>query len=298
MQVGIIGLGKMGFNLALNMQSNDIDVRAFDINSNLRKEAHEHNISTYTSLEKLIESLEKPRKVWLMVPAGKITQNVIESLISLLDKDDIILDGGNAHYKDSIDRYEILKERSIEFLDVGTSGGMEGAKNGVCTMVGGEPEVFSKVENLFEKISVENGFLYTGKPGSGHFLKMVHNGIEYGMMQAIGEGYEILNKSRFEYDYEKVSKVWNNGSVIRSWLIELMQDAFSKDSQLDNIQGVMHSSGEGQWTAETALELKVAAPIITMSQMMRDRSLENDTFSGKIVAALRNEFGGHEPEYK
>jgi 6-phosphogluconate dehydrogenase len=170
---------------------------------------------------------------------------------------------------------------------------MDGARDGVCTMIGGDKEAFDQVEKLFQDISVENGYLYTGKSGSGHFLKMVHNGIEYGMMQAIAEGYEILEKSDFDYDYEEVSRVWNNGSVIRSWLIELMQNAFSKDAKLDSLRGVMNSSGEGKWTVETALDLQAVAPVITLSQIMRYRSQENDTFSGKVVAALRNEFGGH-----
>ncbi|UJS27870.1 decarboxylating 6-phosphogluconate dehydrogenase [Macrococcoides canis] len=298
MQIGLVGLGKMGFNLALNMQDKNIDIKAFDISDKLRKEAENLNIKTHDSLKNLVKSLERPRKIWLMVPAGEITQKVIEELINILDAGDLILDGGNSHYKDSMHRYNLLKENNIDFLDVGTSGGMEGAKYGVCTMIGGDSDVFSSVEDLFKKISVENGYLYTGQSGSGHFLKMVHNGIEYGMMQAIGEGYEILEKSKFDYDYEKVSTVWNNGSVIRSWLIELLEDAFSKNNNLSDIHGTMYSSGEGKWTAETALELKVAAPVITMSQMMRDRSLENDTFSGKVVAALRNEFGGHTPNYK
>ncbi|MDO0971496.1 phosphogluconate dehydrogenase (NAD(+)-dependent, decarboxylating) [Staphylococcus haemolyticus] len=298
MQIGLVGLGKMGFNLALNMQDKNIDIKAFDISDKLRKEAENLNIKTHDSLKNLVKSLEKPRKIWLMVPAGEITQKVIEELINILDAGDLILDGGNSHYKDSMHRYNLLKENNIDFLDVGTSGGMEGAKHGVCTMIGGDSDVFSSVEDLFKKISVVNGYLYTGPSGSGHFLKMVHNGIEYGMMQALGEGYEILEKSKFDYDYEKVSTVWNNGSVIRSWLIELLEDAFSKNNSLSDIHGIMYSSGEGKWTAETALELKVATPVITMSQMMRDRSLEDDTFSGKVVAALRNEFGGHTPNYK
>jgi 6-phosphogluconate dehydrogenase len=192
----------------------------------------------------------------------------------------------------------MLQAKGIYFFDCGTSGGMEGARNGACTMIGGDAEVFKTIEPIFKDITVENGYLYAGRAGSGHFLKMVHNGIEYGMMQAIAEGFEILEKSPFDYDYEKVAKVWNNGSVIRSWLMELTENAFSKDAKLNGLKGVMHSSGEGKWTVETALDLQTAAPVIAMSLMMRYRSLEEDTFSGKVVAALRNEFGGHAVEKK
>lgn len=185
-------------------------------------------------------------------------------------------------------------EKGIYFFDCGTSGGTDGARNGACTMIGGDVDKFSDIEPLFKDLSVEDGYLYTGKAGSGHFLKMVHNGIEYGMMQSIAEGFEILNKSDFNYDYEKVAKVWNHGSVIRSWLIELIENAFSKDAKLDDLRGIMNSSGEGKWTVESALDFQVAAPVIALSLMMRYRSQEDDTFSGKVVAALRNEFGGHE----
>ncbi|MEH7467569.1 decarboxylating 6-phosphogluconate dehydrogenase, partial [Priestia megaterium] len=176
------------------------------------------------------------------------------------------------------------------------SGGMEGARNGACMMIGGDKEAFATIEPIFRDINVENGYLYSGAAGSGHFLKMVHNGIEYGMMQAIAEGFDVLEKSEFDYDYEAVARVWNNGSVIRSWLIELMERAFSKDAKLDSIKGVMHSSGEGKWTVESALDLQVPTPVIALSLMMRYRSLEDDTFTGKVVAALRNEFGGHAVE--
>jgi 6-phosphogluconate dehydrogenase len=219
-------------------------------------------------------------------------------IIPFLSEGDIVIDGGNSQYKESIRRYNELKEMGIHFMDAGTSGGVEGARNGACYMVGGDPEAWSIVEPLFRDTAVENGYLYAGKAGSGHFLKMVHNGIEYGMMAAIGEGFEILEKSEFDYDYEKVARVWNNGSVIRSWLMELTERAFSKDAKLEEIKGIMHSSGEGKWTVETALDLQIAAPVIAMSLLMRYRSLENDTFTGKVVAALRNEFGGHAVEKK
>ena len=232
-----------------------------------------------------------------MVPHA-VVDSVIDEITPLLSKGDILIEAGNSHYKESIRRYEQLKKDGIHFMDAGTSGGMEGARNGACYMIGGDQEAWDIVEPIFRDTAVENGFLYAGKAGSGHFLKMVHNGIEYGMMAAIGEGFEILEKSEFDYDYEKVSRVWNNGSVIRSWLMELTENAFSKDAKLDEIKGVMHSSGEGKWTVETALDLQTATPVIAMSLLMRYRSLDNDTFTGKVVAALRNEFGGHAVEKK
>ena len=293
MKIGIIGLGKMGYNLALNMKNNGHEVVANDVSKEAMDKIHAEGIEVAGTYEELVEKLPSPRIIWLMVPAGDITESVLNKVSVLLSEKDIVIDGGNSNYKDSVRRGKELKEKGIYFLDSGTSGGMDGARQGVCTMIGGEKEAFAQVEQLFKDISVENGYLYTGESGSGHFLKMVHNGIEYGMMQAMAEGFEILEKSEFDFDYEKVSRVWNNGSVIRSWLMELMENAFSKDSNLDSILGVMNSSGEGKWTVETALDLQAVAPVITLSQIMRYRSLENDTFSGKVVAALRNEFGGH-----
>ena len=299
MQIGIIGLGKMGFNLAQNLKRNGHEVIGNDVNRDLVEEfIKQDGIKGAFTLEELMEKLTGRRVIWLMVPAGTITQTVINQLVPLLKADDIIIDGGNSNFKDSLLRYQALKEKQIGFLDCGTSGGMEGALNGACTMIGGEDEVFEYCEQIFKDISVENGYLHTGAPGSGHFVKMVHNGIEYGMMQAIAEGFEVLSKSNFDLDYEKVARVWDNGSVIRSWLMELTERAFSKDANLDEIRGKMFSSGEGKWTLETALDLGVPTPVIALSLMMRYRSMEDDTFSGKVVAALRNEFGGHAVEKK
>jgi 6-phosphogluconate dehydrogenase len=293
MKIGLIGLGKMGFNLAINLISKGHSVAAYDVNDSRYSEAEEKGIETAASLEELVAKLPKDRVIWLMIPAGKIVDDTLQLVKPLLCSDDIVIDGGNSFYKDSIRRYDELKEEGIYFLDAGTSGGMEGALNGICAMVGGDKEAFLKVEEIFKDISVENGYLHTGERGSGHFAKMIHNGIEYGMMQAIGEGFEILEKSQYDYDYKEVAKLWNNGSVIRSWLMELTQNAFEKDEQLDSIKGVMYSSGEGQWTAQTALELQVPAPVIANSVLMRYRSTQEDSFTGKVVAALRNEFGGH-----
>ncbi|WP_176584256.1 phosphogluconate dehydrogenase (NAD(+)-dependent, decarboxylating) [Priestia megaterium] len=297
MKVGLVGLGKMGINLGQNLLDQRHGVVAFDVNSNAVEQMKEYGALGVSSLQELVQSLETPRVVWLMVP-HTVVDSVISEVKPLLAEGDIVIEAGNSHYKESIRRYNELKENKIRFMDVGTSGGMEGARNGACYMIGGDREAWEIVEPIFRDTAVENGYLYAGEAGSGHFLKMVHNGIEYGMMAAIGEGFEVLEKSQFDYDYEKVARVWNNGSVIRSWLMELTENAFSKDAKLDGIKGVMNSSGEGKWTVETALDLQTATPVIAMSLLMRYRSLEDDTFTGKVVSALRNEFGGHAVEKK
>jgi len=295
MKVGLIGLGKMGFNLGQNLIEHNHEVVAFDVNPSAVEEMKKYGAAGVSSFKELVQSLEQPRILWIMVPHAHV-DSVIGEVLPFLNEGDIVIEAGNSHYKESTQRYNELKEIGVHFMDAGTSGGMEGARRGACYMVGGDPEAWKIVEPLFRDTSVQNGYLYAGKAGSGHFLKMVHNGIEYAMMAAIGEGFEVLEKSDFHYDYEKVAKVWNNGSVIRSWLMELTENAFSKYPNLDEIKGIMHSSGEGKWTVETALDLQTATPVIALSLLMRYRSLENDTFTGKVVAALRNQFGGHAVE--
>ncbi|WP_026695598.1 phosphogluconate dehydrogenase (NAD(+)-dependent, decarboxylating) [Peribacillus kribbensis] len=295
MKVGLVGLGKMGLNLGKNLIDNKHEVAAFDLNADAVKEMESYGGSGYSALKDLVASLETPRVLWIMVP-HQVVDSVLDEIAPLLSKEDIVIEAGNSHYKESIRRYNSLKEYGVRYMDAGTSGGMEGARNGACYMIGGDKEAWEIVEPIFRDTAVENGYLYAGEAGSGHFLKMVHNGVEYGMMAAIGEGFEVLEKSEFDFDYEKVARVWNNGSVIRSWLMELTENAFSKDAKLDGIKGIMHSSGEGKWTLETALDLQAATPVIAMSLLMRYRSLETDTFNGKVVAALRNEFGGHAVE--
>ncbi|MBM4764613.1 phosphogluconate dehydrogenase (NAD(+)-dependent, decarboxylating) [Bacillus sp. B15-48] len=295
MQVGLIGLGKMGFNLGQNLLDHNHSVVAYDLNPKAVEDMKKLGAQATSNLKELVFLMEKPRVLWIMVP-HTVVDSVLIEIAPLLDKGDIVIEAGNSHYKESIYRYNDLKEMGIHYMDVGTSGGMEGARNGACYMIGGDQEAWEVVEPLFRDTAVENGYLFAGKIGSGHFLKMIHNGIEYGMMAAIGEGFEVLEKSDFDFDYEKVAKVWNNGSVIRSWLMELTEEAFSKDSKLDGIKGVMHSSGEAKWTLETALDLQTATPVIALSLLSRYRSLNTDTFNGKVVAALRNEFGGHAVE--
>lgn len=294
MQIGLVGLGKMGYNIALNLRNHGHAVVAHDRSETLTAQiAAESGISTANSLADLAGALVGRRVIWLMVPAGPIVDEVIDNLLPHLSSNDILIDGGNSNFNDSVRRHKHLKSKEICFLDCGTSGGTSGALNGACTMIGGEPEVYAYCKPVFDDLSLPGGTRYVGGPGAGHFVKMVHNGIEYGMMQAIAEGFEVLEKSNYDFDYQQIAELWNHGSVVRSWLMELSANAFRKDPDLSAIRGVMHASGEGKWTLETALDLGVPTPVIALSLIMRYRSQQDDTFAGKVVAALRNEFGGH-----
>lgn len=307
MKFAMIGLGKMGKNLVKNAVDHDIEVVAYDLNRTARQEmaAYSSKITPVDTLEQLLTELSvnselerSQRIVWVMVPAGTPTNSTIATLSNMLSAGDILIDGGNSNYKDNLEQNKRLAEKGIKFFDVGTSGGMSGARHGGNFMIGGDKEIWPKIEPLFEALAQKNGYLYTGPLGSGHYLKMIHNGIEYGMMQAIAEGFEILEASPYDYDYEAVAKLWNNGSVIRSWLMELAEEQFAKDPKLDEILGQVQASGEGKWTVEESLDLEVPAPIIALSLMMRNRSLQSDTMTGKVVAALRNGFGGHDLAHK
>jgi len=298
MQLGLIGLGKMGYNLALNFKRNGHSVVAYDTSKAAMERIQAEGITTVSSMAELIEKLPGRRVIWIMVPAGNTVDIIINNLNDYLHKDDILIDGGNSNFKDTQRRGRDLEKIGIHLLDCGTSGGVTGALQGVCTMIGGSQEAYQYCESLFTTMSVPNGSLYCGKSGCGHFVKMIHNGIEYGMMQAIAEGFEVMNKFNPDFDLAAIAKVWNHGSVVRSWLMELSQHALDKDKNLESIKGVAHSSGEGKWTVETALEMGVPIPVITMSLLMRYRTQNEDTFSGKLVAALRNEFGGHAVEKK
>jgi len=297
MEIGLIGLGKMGYNLAINFKRNH-EVIAFDINRGAMESIAREGVRTAPSMGDLMQMLPQKKVVWMMVPAGNTVDIILSNLKHNLKVGDIVIDGGNSHYKDTLNRARDLEKIGVHYLDCGTSGGVNGALHGVCTMIGGKKEIFNYCEPLFKSISVPDGYLYCGKTGSGHFTKMVHNGIEYGMMQAIAEGMEVMHKYGTEIDLDKIAHVWNHGSVIRGWLMELTERALSKDKNLDSIRGVMHSSGEGKWTIETALEMGVPTPVITLSLLMRYRSTQEDSFAGKVVAALRNEFGGHAVEKK
>jgi len=292
MEIGVIGLGKMGFNLALNMIDNGVTVRGYDISESAKANSVDTGILFYDDLDGLIGELAQ-KVFWVMLPSGEITENMLDTLLEKLPAGAIVIEGGNSNYKDSIRRGASFEEKGIAYLDVGTSGGTSGARNKACLMIGGDSSAYEQLRSLFEKIAGVDGHLYAGKSGSGHFLKMVHNGIEYGMMQAIGEGFHILEESDFDFDLEKVSHVWNHGSVIRSWLMELTEALFSESPKLEEYSGVVAASGEGQWTVESALELNVAAPVIALSVMLRSISQQEDVFANKVLAGLRNQFGGH-----
>ncbi|QEH62159.1 6-phosphogluconate dehydrogenase [Spiroplasma chinense] len=291
--IGVIGLGKMGQGLAKNLERNGYEVKGFDLNKEVYKEFEKLNFSGFEQIEDLVSSMQKPRKILMVVNAGEPTEIVFKKLVSILEQGDVIVDCGNAKYSDSIRRGSEAKEKNIHFIDAGISGGPKGALLGCCAMVGATKEAFALVEQMFDKITIENGYLHTGNIGSGHFAKMVHNGIEYGMMQAIAEGYQVMEKSGFDYNLEDISKIWNNGSVIRSWLIELMEEIYKQDPKLDSYTDVMQMNGEGLWTVEEAFKQGTPAPVIALSVMMRQNSMQDESYAGKVVAALRNKFGGH-----
>lgn len=294
MQIGLVGLGKMGYNLALNLQRNHFDVLGYDVAESTRINIHQqHGIAVADNLPALVAGLSAPRLIWLMAPAGAVVDELITALTPLLSPGDTLIDGGNSFYKDSQRRAAALQSAGIHYLDCGTSGGTAGALNGVCAMVGGDAAVYARYQKVFEAIALPGAAQYVGPSGAGHFVKMVHNGIEYGMMQAIAEGFEVLEKSEFALDHAQVARLWGKGSIIAGRLMDYSAAAFEKDPHLESLRGIMHSSGEGKWTVETALNLGVPTPVITLSLLMRLRSLEEDSFAGKVVAALRNEFGGH-----
>lgn len=293
MKLGLIGLGKMGYPLSLNMKEKGHQVIAYNRSKAKRDAINQEGVETAGSIEELIKALEQPRTVWMMVPSGDTVEKLIDQLIPLLDENDLIIDGGNSFYKDTVNRHLKLKEHGIGYIDVGTSGGVDGARNGACFMVGGDDHYVKRVDQVLTDTAVENGYAHVGAPGSGHYVKMIHNGIEYGMMQAIGEGFEILQHSDLTIDQTKVAKVWSNGSIIEGLLMRMVLQALEKSSDLKEIQGIVDASGEGEWTVREALDLQVFAPVISTALGMRFKSKDNLKYSEKMVAAMRNEFGGH-----
>lgn len=295
MNIDLIGLGKMGMGILRNLSTKDgYSIHCTDINGELKAPAEELGAVFFPSLSELTASRQGgTRVVWLMLPAGDLTNQMIENCLHFLEKGDTLIDAGNSKYINSQKNEQLCRNHGIHFLDVGTSGGVDGAANGACMMIGGKQEHYQAVESLFKDLCVPNGVLYCGPAGSGHYLKMIHNGIEYGMMQSIAEGFDILAHAPFDYDLEKTARVFNHGSVIRSWLMELTENIFRSPEQLDEIEGVIPSSGEGQWTIEEALRLKIAAPVITQSLLFRYSSESKDRTTEKVVALLRYQFGGH-----
>jgi 6-phosphogluconate dehydrogenase len=295
MQIGIIGLGRMGMNMALRLLKGRQTVIAYNRSPEKVKQISKKGAKGAYSLEELAGQLKPPRVVWIMLPAGRPVDATIAELKKLLKKGDIIIDGGNSFYQDAIRREKELKPLGIHFMDIGVSGGIWGLKVGYCMMAGGEKNIFKHLDPLLKTLAPKEGYLHCGPVGAGHFVKMVHNGIEYGMMSAYGEGFEILKASPFgeSMEFAKVAHLWNQGSVVRSWLLELAESAFKKDKTLSKIEAYVEDSGEGRWTVQQAVDTAVSAPVITASLFQRFRSRDPDSFSDKLLAALRNEFGGH-----
>lgn len=295
MRLGMIGLGRMGMNMVRRLLQDGHQVVAYNRTPDKVAAIAREGAEGAASIEEMVRKLEQPRIIWIMLPAGRITDDHIDRLAGLLDSGDIIVEGGNSRYTDDVRRAEELGRRSIHYLDAGVSGGIWGLQVGYCTMVGGEKKIFDQLVPLFRSLAPENGFLYCGPSGAGHFVKMIHNGIEYGMMQAYGEGFALLEASpyRDHFRYREIARLWNNGSVIRSWLLELLEKAFSDDPRLDEIAGYVEDSGEGRWTVEQAIASRVAAPVITSSLFARFQSREENSFANRVLAALRREFGGH-----
>ena len=293
MQLGMIGLGRMGANMTTRLMLDKHELVVFDFHP----AAVEHSVSEgaigAASVADMCAKLAPPRAVWIMVPSGPPTDQTINELLQHMQPGDIIIDGGNSNFRDSQQRAGLAKTKGIDFIDAGTSGGVWGLKNGYCLMVGGDEAAVKKVEPIFLSLAPKDGFAYVGKSGAGHFSKMVHNGIEYGMLAAYGEGFEILEKSEFGYDLHQLADLWLHASVVRSWLLELAELALRNDPKLEEIRGFVDDSGEGRWTVQEALNENVPAPVITMSLISRLVSRQPESFSAKVIAALRNEFGGH-----
>ena len=295
MELGIIGLGKMGLNICRRLIQGGHSVVVFDSDSEVLKIAQKENISTGNSLEDLVKKLTKRRILWVMVPSGEITNSTILNLSGLLDRGDIIIDGGNSYYKDTQSMADKLSEKGIDFLDVGTSGGIWGLENGYSLMVGGDSVTYSKLVPLFETLAPSKGFGHVGPSGAGHFVKMIHNGIEYGMMQAYAEGFDLLkSKEDFNLDIQSISEIWSHGSVVRSWILELISDLLREDSSLKDVAPFVQDSGEGRWTVQESLDAEVPIPVISSALYARFYSRNKDkSFSAKLLSALRNQFGGH-----
>ena len=293
MQLGLIGLGRMGSGMTLRLLQGGHQVMVYDRVPAAGAALAGKGATVTGSLEDLGQKLKAPRMLWLMIPAGPPVDDTIQRLSGTLSPGDIIIDGGNSNYKDSIRRAEELRSQQLEFLDVGVSGGIWGLKVGFNLMAGGNEAVFKQAEPIFQTLAPADGYAYVGASGAGHYAKMVHNGIEYSMLQSYAEGFEILKAAPFGFDLAQLARLWNHGSVIRSWLLELAQNAFERDPELSRIRGYVEDSGEGRWTLEEAIDHAVPAPALAMSLFMRYRSRQDDSFSAKVLAALRNEFGGH-----
>ncbi len=294
MQIGMVGLGRMGAGMTRRLLRGGHHVVGTDRNPHHMQQLQLEGMQAATSLPELVNRLMAPRAIWLSLPAGAITEGVIGELVPLLAADDVIVDSGNTNYHDDLRRAIMLKAHGIHYVDQGTSGGIWGLENGFSLMVGGEPEIVQRLEPAFLTLAPTNGYGHVGPVGAGHFVKMVHNGIEYGMMQAYAEGFEIMHAARqFDLDLHQIAAIWNHGSVVRSWLLELAEHAFAQDADLHALKGYVEDSGEGRWAVQAAMDFDVPAPVITLALMQRFVSRQEESFAAKVLAALRNQFGGH-----
>jgi 6-phosphogluconate dehydrogenase len=294
MQIGMVGLGKMGFNMARRLLKGGHQIVGYDRSPEQVAALAGDGGAGAESVEELVRQLDQPRAIWLMIPAGEPTRQQISMLALLLAPGDIVIDGGNSNYRDSMRHTALLKDRGIRFLDVGVSGGIWGFQEGFCLMAGGDQETFAIVEPALKTLAPPDGYRLLGPNGAGHFVKMVHNGVEYGLMEAYAEGFELLRaKEEFDLDLREIADLWRHGSVVRSWLLDLVCEAFQDDPELEAIKGYVPDSGEGRWTVQETIDLAVPAPVITLALQMRFLSRQQDSFGAKVLAALRNEFGGH-----
>jgi 6-phosphogluconate dehydrogenase len=292
MRLAMIGLGKMGYNMTLRLLGGGHEVVATDRNPDVARELAGKGAIFAEGVADAVAKLAPPRIAWVMVPA-QVTDAVVSELAQRLAKGDVIIDGGNSNWKDSRARAERLAQKGLHFCDAGTSGGVWGLKNGYCLMVGGAVEAVKECEPIFKTLAPADGYAHVGPAGAGHYVKMVHNGIEYGLMQAYAEGFEIMKTSPFGLDLHKIASIWGHGSVVRSWLLELLEGALAGDADLKSIKGWVEDSGEGRWTVQASIDQDVPAPIITLSLQTRFRSRQSESYGAKILAALRNQFGGH-----
>ena len=293
MQLGFVGLGKMGLNMVTRLAGEGHQVVAYDRSADALARAGAAGSSGAASLDALVAALTPPRAVWLMVPAGPPTESTVAALGDLLSPDDVVIDGGNTNFHDDVRRAQTLSARRIHYVDAGTSGGVWGLEEGYCLMVGGDADVCRRLEPIFLTLAPPNGYLRVGDHGAGHYVKMIHNGVEYGLMQAYAEGFELLHASPYKIDLAAVASLWMHGSVVRSWLLELAARALQQDADLSALEGYVEDSGEGRWTLHEAIERAVPLPVITAALFTRFRSRENNPFSERLLAALRNQFGGH-----
>ena len=301
MELGMIGLGRMGANMTERLLHAGHRVVVHDIDPAAIARVVALGAGGAPSIESLAAQLKPPRAIWLMVPAGDITENTLNAVLGFLQKDDAVIDGGNSNYKDSMRRASSAAARGVNFIDSGTSGGIWGLQEGYCLMIGGAKPAVDRMRPIFESLAptADRGWAHVGPPGAGHFAKMVHNGIEYGMMQAYAEGFALLHKKKdFDFDLSQIAEVWRHGSVVRSWLLDLTAEALAQDATLEGVQPFVADSGEGRWTVAEAMDQNLSLPVITLSLMERFRSRDAESFSDKLLAVMRNKFGGHELKKK